>query len=373
MRVLIVAESFLPETNGVAGSVLRILHHLQLRGVHATVVAAGQGAPDLVHGARVVRLPSVGLPRYPGIRVCLTGRRRMVEILRSHRPDVVYLASPMLLGGTAAAAARELGLPVVASFQTDVAGFAEHYGVGLAARRVWARLLEIHGRADRTLVPSAFTARMLAAQGIPRLHRWGRGVDHEQFRPSRRSTSWRDGIAAPGTVLVGYAGRLAAEKRVDELQQVADLPGTALVLIGAGPDRKRLESLLPTAHFTGHLTGDGLATAVAGLDVLVHPGRNETFCQGVQEALASGVPAVVPDAGAVPELIRPGRTGEVFDVTVPGSLRRAVLRLVSDPLHRSNCAAAAAASVADRSWAGVGDELLGHLEAVRGRRTSRAA
>jgi phosphatidylinositol alpha 1,6-mannosyltransferase len=370
VRVAVIAESFLPEVNGVSGSVVRICEHLQRRGHQAVVLAAGQGAPAQVHGHPVIGLPSIGLPGYSQVRVCLVRSRRIVDILSSVRPDVVHLASPMVLGHIAQKAANELELPVVAAYQTDVAGFATHYAKA-AVSLIQARMTEIHRTAWVNLVPSEFARGTLAGIGARNIRTWSRGVDHQLFHPGRRDEALR---ARWGhRVVVGYAGRLAAEKQVQQLAAIADLPGVGVVVIGDGPDRPHLQRALPTATFTGLLRGPELAAAVASLDVFVHSGEQETFCQGVQEALACGVPAVVCDAGAVPELVTPGHTGWIYRAGDTADLRDKVADLVSDDTRRAAMGVAAAASVADRTWMRVGDQLLGHYREAMGRRQERLA
>ena len=62
---------------------------------------------------------------------------RMTSVLRRFDPDVVHLASPALLGWGGVRAARRLGAPAVAVYQTDVPGFAESYGIGITTRAAW--------------------------------------------------------------------------------------------------------------------------------------------------------------------------------------------------------------------------------------------
>ncbi len=155
----------------------------------------------------------------------------------------------------------------------------------------------MHGAADLTLAPSSAALRDLEAHGVPRVARWPRGVDTDRFRPDRRDEALRRELAPNGELIVGYVGRLAPEKRVELLSGVCGLDGVRVVVVGDGPSRPGLEQALPGAVFLGRRTGDALARVFASLDVFAHTGPFETFCQTVQEAMASGVPVVAPAAG----------------------------------------------------------------------------
>ena len=137
----------------------------------------GEPPADKIHdGIRVHRVPSRMFPKITSLPLGVP-RPRMVSVLRGFEPDVVHLASPALLGYGGLHAARFLGVPTVAVFQTDVAGFAESYGIGFTARAAWAWTRHLHSRADRTLAPSTAAMENLTAHRIPRVHKWARGVD----------------------------------------------------------------------------------------------------------------------------------------------------------------------------------------------------
>jgi phosphatidylinositol alpha 1,6-mannosyltransferase len=361
MRVAIVTESFLPQINGVANSVCRVVEHLAAHGHDAVVIAPGDGASEYV-GQPVVRVPSFTLPGNDDSVVGLSSHRRIARLFRDFRPDVVHLASPAWLGKAGMSAAVKLSLPTVAVFQTDLAAFARGYRLWrtIGDEAIWAWLRRIHDQADRTLAPSAATMRQLAGHGFPRLARWGRGVDLVRFHPAHRDEALRRWIAPGGEVIVGYVGRLAPEKRVASLTALRDIPNVKVAIVGGGPSEDMLREALPGAAFLGFRTGEELSRAYASLDVFVHTGPAETFCQAVQEALASGVPVVAPAAGGPVDLVRPGATGVLVDPDDPAHLRAAVSRLVHDATLRSSMAAAARESVAGRSWARVCDELLQH-------------
>jgi phosphatidylinositol alpha 1,6-mannosyltransferase len=195
VRVAIVAESFLPNVNGVTNSVLRVIEHLRRTGHEALIIAPdtprGEPPADKIHdGIRVHRVPSRMFPKITSLPLGVP-RPRMVKVLRGFDPDVVHLASPALLGYGGLHAARFLGVPTVAVFQTDVAGFAESYGIGFTARAAWAWTRHLHSRADRTLAPSTAAMENLTAHRIPRVHKWARGVDITGYAPSARNEGLR--------------------------------------------------------------------------------------------------------------------------------------------------------------------------------------
>ncbi|MGW0161280.1 glycosyltransferase family 4 protein [Mycobacterium sp. NPDC003323] len=375
MRVAIVAESFLPNVNGVTNSVLRVIEHLRRTGHEVLVIAPdtprGQAPADRVHdGVRVHRVPSHMFPKVTSLPLGVP-RPRIVGVLRGFDPDVVHLASPALLGWGGVHAARHLGVPTVAVFQTDVAGFAESYGVGVLSRASWAWTRRLHSKADRTLAPSTSAMENLAAHGVPRLHKWGRGVDITGFVPSARDEALRARWSPAGKPVIGFVGRLAPEKHVERLAVLADRDDLQVVVVGDGVDRRKLESRMPAAVFTGELRGSALAAAYASMDVFVHPGEHETFCQAVQEAMASGLPVVAPNAGGPRDLVTPMHTGMLLGVDeFESRLSGAVDHLIAE---RARYSAAARRSVLARTWPAVCDELLGHYEAVMQSRATVSA
>lgn len=373
MRVVIVTESFPPDVNGVAHCALQTARHLVRRG-HAPLViapAVADQAADADAPCPVVRVPSLPLPGYPQVRVALPSRR-VAAAIAAHRADLVHLAGPFVLGVRGMTAAARLGIPAVAVYQTDLAGYARTY-VGTGEGAAWRRLRAVHGAADRTLAPSSAAVRDLEAHGIGRIRLWGRGVDTARFRPALRDDALRRELAPAGELLVGYVGRLAPEKRVDLLAGVRGLPGVRTVVVGDGPSEPGLRAALPDARFLGRRTGDDLARIFASLDVFAHTGPYETFCQTVQEAMASAVPVIAPAAGGPLDLVDHGRTGLLVPPGDPDALRQAVASLAAAPEVRAAYGLAGRAAVESRTWEALGDELMGHYREVLSDRTAVAA
>lgn len=381
MRVAIVSESFLPQVNGVVNSVLRVAEHLERTGHEAVIIApdAPRGqprAPRVVSSAPVHVVPSMMFPGVASLP-CPVPTPVLYRTLRDFQPDVVHLASPFVLGMAGAYAARRLQVPTIGVFQTDVAGFASSYGIPIATRAAWAYTRKLHSLCDLTLAPSRESIAALAEHGIPRVRRWARGVDIDRFSPSHVDPALVDAWRGDGEpkLVVGFVGRLAPEKHVERLASLADDARVQLVIVGDGPERTRLSKLLPTAIFTGELRGDALARAYASLDVFVHAGEHETFCQAIQEAMASGLPVIGPDAGGPRDLVAHCRTGYLLPPSEFSELLPAAIESLRNDGVRAEFGRVALATVRTRTWPVIGDELLGHYRdvAAGGEQSSRLA
>jgi phosphatidylinositol alpha 1,6-mannosyltransferase len=236
---------------------------------------------------------------------------------------------------------------------------------------VWTRVL--HNRAHRTLAPSSWAAEALDQHGIERVHLWARGVDNVRFFPGERDDDLRARWSPDGKLIVGFVGRLAPEKHVERLACLNHDNRVQIVIVGDGPERARLEHLLPAAVFTGELGGRDLARAYASLDVFVHTGEHETFCQAVQEALSSGVPVIAPDLGGPRDLVAHLRNGYLLPVDRFTELLPGALQSLRDERFRARIGAAARKSVLARTWPAVCAELMTHYREVAGSGRTLAA
>jgi phosphatidylinositol alpha 1,6-mannosyltransferase len=373
LRVAIATESFLPTTNGVTTSVCRVLDHLRDHGHEAIVLAPSAGAPSSYAGFPVFEVPAVP---YRGFPVGLPNPQTQ-RILESFSPDVLHAASPFLFGAAAMTTAGRLGIPSVAIFQTDVAGYARRNGLAAASGIAWRVVRSIHERADLTLVPSSASMDALERAGVRRLARWGRGVDLERYHPRLRATpavrALRARLAPRGEVVVGYVGRIAPEKQVERLAALRGVRGIRLAIVGDGPSmpavRRALDGM--PVSWLGELGGTALAEAYASLDVFVHTGSEETFGQTLQEAGATGLPVVAPRAGGPIDIVEEGITGFLVPGGANRALRDAVSTLTDDPGLRARMGEAARRRMLGRSWESVGDELVEHYARTVAARSDR--
>jgi phosphatidylinositol alpha 1,6-mannosyltransferase len=360
MRIAVVTEAFLPQVNGVTNSVLRLLEFCKAQGHDVLIIAPeSEGAPSEYLGYKIKHVPSISMKKLIPMAV---PKKYLEPLLEGFAPDVIHLASPIFLGHYVARIARKMGIPTVSVYQTDIAGFARHYGLTIAHNTLKKWVSRIHQATDITLAPSKWACRDLEQSGVKNVRLWKRGVDLVNFTPARRDESLRSNIAGgKKKLIIGYVGRIANEKRIDDLKILNQQGDIQLVIVGDGPAAPRIKRELPGARFVGYQSGTELARYVASFDIFVHTGKHETFCQGIQEALASGVPVIGPDTGGPVDLIEHGITGLLIDTADAHELLAAVATLRN---HSSFdlMQLAARRSVEHRTWDYINSQLISHYQ-----------
>ncbi len=367
MRIALFTETFLPKTDGIVNALCQLLDHLARRG-HSSVLFAPSGGPAHYAQTPVIGLTAVPFPIYPELRL-VPPTVDVRDRLRAFSPDLIHVFNPVSLGVVGLRHARELVIPVAASYQTDLPGFAARWGLGLFSDLLWGYLRWVHDQADLNFCPSRFTLRELAQRGFRNLRVWGRGADTDRFAPGRASVAWRSRLTDghPDAPLIVAVSRLAPEKRLAMLRPVIDaLPRARLAIIGDGPTRWLLESQFagtPTV-FTGYLHGADLAAAYASADIFVLTGANETFGNVVLEAMASGLPVVAPDTGGQVDHVQHEVNGLIYPAEDSDALVAAVARLAADLPWARQLGAAGRVYAEGQRWDRILDGLIQDWQAI---------
>jgi phosphatidylinositol alpha 1,6-mannosyltransferase len=361
MRIAIFAETFLPKWDGIANTLCYLLEHLARRG-HTALMFAPEGAPDRYANTPIIGLPSISFPFYRDLKF-VPPIVNVADELAAFRPDVVHLVNLASLGLVGIHHAHNLNVPVVASYHTDMPGYARFYGMGLLEDPLWAYFRWLHNQADLNLCPSYYTKRQLEAHDFERVDVWGRGVDTQRYSPRHRTQAWRERLTQgePERTLLIYVGRLATEKRIEWLRPLLDLlPDTALALVGEGPLREELEELFEGTRtvFTGYLSGQDLAEAYAAGDLFVFPSASETFGNVVLEAMASGLPVIAAGAGGPVDHVHNEQNGYLSDPEDADDFRSLVQQALADRTRLAKMSAGAQAYAETQTWDMILDGLL---------------
>ncbi len=359
MRLTIITDTFPPDVNGVAMTLQRLAAGLLARGHEVEVIHPGGGDGGGKGTFCEVGVASVRWPGYAQVRVGCPGWGFLRRRWEGRRPDVLYVATEGLLGGSARRAARRLGIPVVSGYHTHFPQYLGAYGLGWLEPLVWRYLRRFHEGSWRTLVPTEDTRRLLAGQGFGRLGLLERGVDTELFQPARRQAELRESWGARrGDPVLLYVGRLAAEKNVALVFEAWELargpfPGAKLVVVGDGPQRALWEARYPEAQWAGFRLGVELAEMYASADLLLFPSRSETFGNVLLEGMASGLPTVSYHLAASRRFVEPGATGYAACQESEEAWLRQVLRALRERRRWGQVGGAARQAVLSQSWAEV--------------------
>lgn len=207
------------------------------------------------------------------------------------------------------------------------------------------------------MAPAESTAAILRAQRMNRdIAIWSRGIDRGQFNPDRRDMEWRraQGIS-DDELVIAFLGRIVMEKGLDVFSEAI----LALIdrgvkhhvlVIGEGPARPWFEQQLPDAIFTGQLTGDDLARALASSDVLLNPSITEAFGNVTLEAMACALPVVAAQATGATNLVRNGITGTLCDAGETEEFADALESYARDPDLRRRHGEAGLAIAKTMDW-----------------------
>ena len=317
LRIAVVTETYPPEINGVAMTISRMVEGLRQRHVIELIRPRQSKTDRAKHEVTLQEILVSGfpIPRYPGLRLGLPAKHKLIKLWTEQRPDIVHLVTEGPLGASALAAARKLGIPVSSDFHTNFHSYSQHYGFGWLQKTVAAHLRNLHNRTDATLVPTLELRDTLAKDGYQNLHVVARGVDTTLFHPGKRSSALRQqwGVADDEQVVI-HVGRIAAEKNLPlVLRSFAAMqsanPKLKLVLVGDGPLREQLQRQYPQHVFAGMRTGEDLAAHYASGDIFLFPSMTETYGNVTVEAMASGLAVLAYRYAAAAEHIRHGQNG----------------------------------------------------------------
>lgn len=350
MKIMLAADQYYPPTlGGSAISTRRLAHGLAERGHEVVVLAPSasfQHHEEQDGQTRVIRcrsLPALHMWRHADkhqIRFALLPERLVGRQVRDFRPDLIHVQCPAYIGAAAAKEGRRLGIPVVVTnhaMPDNLLGDRSsltYKAVGeLFESKFWEQTIRFCDSCDFVTAPSNVACDMLRTHGLTRQAvPVSNGVDLAQFHPAaspEEKLALKHRFALPtDRPLVLYAGRLAAEKRLDVLVDAMPLllarRPVHFVFTGTGSseirDRVRERGVEAHVTFTGLLDDTTFPLIYRAVEVFAIPSEAELQGIVLLEAAASGLPMVGADAFAIPEIILHGDNGFLHEPGNPQDL-----------------------------------------------------
>lgn len=359
-RLTVVTETWPPEINGVAHTISRLVKGLRAHGgYHIQLVRPRQQVKEkpcreadfheyLVNG--------ISLPFYKEVRLGFPQYNALKRLWKKQRPDLVQIVTEGPLGYSAMKAAQKLNIPVISDFHTNFDQYSRYYRLSGFFNLAKRYLRHVHNQTLVTLVPTRELQQQLSASGYTKLGILDRGIDGDLFNPQRRSIALRERLGVKADqLLVTLVSRMAQEKNLDlaftafrAIQQ--QVPDAKFLLVGDGPERKRLQETHPDCLFVGMQTGTALAEHYASGDLFLYPSTSETFGNVVLEAMASGLPVVTFNYAAAYEHVRHGENGMAVPFNDNPAFIAASVQLALDAPLRQRMGLLASQTAANLSW-----------------------
>lgn len=343
--------------DGANQALNRLVGYLLRQGVQVRVYSPTVEDPAFPATGDLVDIPAVPLPGRSEYRFPLSLPPRVRRDLAEFKPNVVHISSPDFVGHRAVTWARKNRIAAVASVHTRFDTYCAYYGLEFLEPLARGIMRRLYHRCEIVLAPAQSTAAILRAQRMNRdISIWARGIDREQFNPGRRDMEWRRGQGiADDEMVIAFLGRVVMEKGLDVFSDAVHAFATfglkhRVLVIGEGPARPWFEEQLPDAIFTGQLTGNDLARALASADVFLNPSITEAFGNVTLEAMACALPVVAAEATGATNLVRPGSTGTLVDGTDPDEFAEALAAYARDPELRRRHGEAGFAVAQTMDW-----------------------
>ncbi len=295
-KLLVVTDTWHPKVDGVVRSIEFRMRELKALGFEVAVVHPGQ-------------FSTMPFPLYPELKMALFPKRRLRAMMHQIKPDYIHIETEGSLGLAARSLCRKNKWRFTSSYHTHLQLYADVYArmpMRFLLSPAAALLRWFHSGAMHTFVSTESLRAELERQGFKNLVVCPLGVDTNLF--VRNPDAPKVLMERP---VFAFFSRLAPEKSPENFLKLA-LPGTKLV-IGDGPDRKKLEKKYPEAKFVGFQRGQDLVNWLSLVDVVVMPSRTETYGLVVIEALAMGIPVAAHDVMGPRDIIKHGVHGHLSD------------------------------------------------------------
>ena len=339
MKILLATESYYPNIDGGAVAQHRLVKELIKKGHEVGVIAPGLSYRKTVekdNGSTIFRTRGLTLPLYMNnkYRFSAFPLFQVEKIVKKFKPDIINICSPYPISLSATICAKKHGIPVVGSIhilpENMLAPFTQLRFYKTLRKYAWSYLVYFYNRFDWTTIPTETGAKMYKEKGLKvNITPISNGVDIKTFKPDNNGEYLRKKYGLPKGNVVLYTGRINQEKNLDVLvkaiPRVLKETDAHFLFCGSGGTYKQemieLTKKLKVSDkttFIEFLDWKDYPNIYPIADLFVMPAEAELQSIVTMEAIASGLPAVVVNKGAVPELVQSGN-GYLFE---PGANRQ---------------------------------------------------
>jgi glycosyltransferase involved in cell wall biosynthesis len=360
MRILIAADLYWPTINGVAVFSRNLAQGLARRGHEVVVIAPSQTGKkyrEVDQNYVIERTASLPFPFYQNFRVSLTPQREVKSIIKRYDPDVIHIQSVLGIGRAALSTGNKMGIPTVATNHAMPENLLDNLRLLAPFARPISSVIEsygtrFHNNTDYVTTPTQAAIDMFGDKTkslkVP-IEAVSNGIDLQAFSPGKppEGIYKKFGIPAEVPVLL-YLGRVDTEKHLSVLvaasAKVIKRTPAHLVIVGYGNESERLKQQAAALGIARHTTLTGkvdqgdIAPLLKTGTIFCMPSPAELQSIATLEAMASGLPVVAVNAGALHELCHDGENGYLFKYDDDTMMAAAILKLLKNDSLRAKMA-----------------------------------
>lgn len=360
MRILIAADLYWPTTNGVAIFSRNLAQGLASRGHEVVVIApsqTGKKHQETDHNYTIERTASLPFPFYQNFRISTSPQREVKRIIKRFDPDIIHIQMVLGIGRATLQVGNKMDIPIVSTNHAIPENLLDNMRLLSPFARPISAILEsygarFHNNADYVTTPTQAAIDMVKDKvsklKVP-IEPVSNGIDLSTFSPGQASKSIYKKFRLPeDKPILLYVGRLDAEKHLSVLVRAAakvmDHRDAHLLIVGHGNESEKLKDLAAELGIADRTT---LTGRISETDKAMIERVGTVFCitspvelQSIAtlEAMASGLPVVAVNAGALHELCHDGENGYLFKLDDHTMMAAAILKILKNPDLRKKMA-----------------------------------
>lgn len=352
MKILIATDTYLPNINGAAYFTYRLAHMLAKRGNQVFVIAPSESYFEGVSaddGVTLCSVPSFPVPVYPNLKVShpIFAARSIRKFMKEISPDIIHIQNHFMIGKVVVKVAKELGIPVGGTNHFMPENITHYFHLPKKLEKKlkdfgWKQFTNVFNELAFVTTPTYSAAALLDDVGLKlKVLPLSNGIDLKRFSPPSSIPKGRPKML--------FVGRVDREKEIDviirAMPKILQEVELEFVLGGKGKERKNLEKLAvelgveKNVKFAGFISDGDLPDFYKRGSLFVIAGQAELQSIATMEAMATGLPVVVADAMALPELCRDGENGFLFAPRDSDAFASAVIKIFTVPGLREKMSA----------------------------------
>lgn len=353
MKIILATDLYLPVYNGVAQFSQNLAIALSERDNDVLVIApspTGKKYQEKENGYTVARVTSVPLPFFPGHRMSVSPSLEARRLFEQFKPDIVHIQTPLGIGSAVRTVARRKNIPVVATNHAMPENIIENLRLLAPVAKQAEYIIKEYGgwfyskdRLDYITMPTQAAVDMFRRQAketYAPIEAVSCGINLSRFKPGKVDPETLQKFGVPkGKEVILYAGRHDSEKHLSVLLDAVHIihkkRPVHLVMSGTGNDEESLREHAKKLHmsgyvsFLGRVSDEDLPKVYKLGTVFVMPSPAELQSIVTMEAMSTGLPVVVVDAGAVHELCEDGHNGYICKTDNPADMADKIVAVLS--------------------------------------------